>query len=192
MQLFKGKFVKGVIGDNYCLGNDLPQIAFFGRSNAGKSSVINSLIENRNLVKTSKKPGKTRQANFFLINDSFYFIDFPGYGYAKFSIKERNKIIQRIFWYIEKWPKKPRAIFLISDIKVGLTELDLQMIEILNNNNHKIVIVANKADKISKSQQEKQIEYIKKQIPGITVLGYSAKIGKNKEDLINQIINHVN
>ena len=99
MKISKAEFTKGVIGDDYSLKDNLPHVAFFGRSNAGKSSVINSLVGKKNLVKTSKIPGKTREANFFKINDSFYFVDFPGYGYAKRSISERNKMIKRIFWY---------------------------------------------------------------------------------------------
>ncbi len=101
MKIKKAVFVKGVVGDDYGTKGDLPHIAFFGRSNAGKSSLINSLTGEKNLVKVSKLPGKTREANFFRINDAFYLVDFPGYGYAKLSIAERNKIIKRIFRYIK-------------------------------------------------------------------------------------------
>ena len=93
MKISKSEFIKGVIGDDYGMDGDLPHIAFLGRSNAGKSSVINSLVGKKDLVKTSKMPGKTREANFFRINDSFFLVDFPGYGYAKHSVSERNKMI---------------------------------------------------------------------------------------------------
>ncbi len=99
-------------------------------------------------------PGKTREANFFRINNSFYFVDFPGYGYAKRSILERNKIIKRIFWYVEFSNARPKAVFLIIDAKVGLTVLDRDMIKILEANKHQIVIVANKIDKLAKNAVE--------------------------------------
>ena len=86
----------------------------------------------------SKHPGRTREANFFRINDSFYFADFPGYGYAKRSILKRNKMIKRIFWYVEFSNARPEAVFLIIDANVGLTALDRDMIKILEANKHQI------------------------------------------------------
>jgi len=191
MKISKAKFVKGVTGNNYGLKNNLPHIAFFGRSNAGKSSVINSLVNRKNLVKISKKPGKTREANFFLINDSFYFVDFPGYGYAKCSISERNKIIKRIFWYVEFSETRPKAIFLIIDAKVGLTVLDRDMIKILEENKHQIVIIANKIDKLVKDTAEEQLSSIQKEAGNITVLAYSAKTNEGKDELISKITSFV-
>ncbi len=188
IEIKKAEFVKGVVGDDYSLKDNLPHVSFFGRSNAGKSSVINSLVNKKNLVKTSKTPGKTREANFFRINNAFYFADFPGYGYAKRSIKERNKMIKRIFWYIKNSEVKPRAVFLIIDAKVGLTALDYEMIEALRENNHKIIIVANKIDKLKKNDLEKQIESIKNDVPDIPVLAYSAKTKQGKENLLKKIV----
>ena len=172
MKILKAEFAKGVIGDDYSLGDNLPQIAFFGRSNTGKSSVINSLVDRKNLVKTSKIPGKTLEANFFRINNSFYLVDFPGYGYAKHSMKDRNKMIKRIFWYVKHSNVRPKAVFLIIDAKVGLTVLDREMIKILEENKHQIVIVANKIDKLGKMVAEKQLLTIQEEVPRISVLPY--------------------
>ena len=183
----KAEFVKSVVGDDYSLKDNLPHVAFLGRSNAGKSSVINSLINRKNLVKTSSVPGKTTSANFFRINDLFYFVDFPGYGYAKLPAKERNKIIKRIFWYIEKSNVKPKSVLLITDIRVGLTALDHEMIKVLQENNHHIIIVANKSDKLGNLAIEKQISIIKKEYPSIPVFPYSAKTKKGKEELFEKI-----
>jgi len=191
MKIVKAEFVKGVIGDDYSLKHDLSHIAFFGRSNAGKSSVINSLVGRKNLVKTSKMPGKTREANFFRINNSFYFVDFPGYGYAKCPISERNRIIKRIFWYVKFSSARPRAVFLIIDANVGLTALDRDMIEVLKANKHQIIIVANKIDKLAKSAAEKQLFLIQKEARGIPVLGYSAKTNEGKNELIKKIAGFV-
>jgi GTP-binding protein len=187
MKIFKSEFAKGVIGDDYSMKDNLPHIAFLGRSNAGKSSIINSLVGKKNLVKASKIPGKTSEANFFRINDLLYFVDFPGYGYAKRSILERNKMIKRIFWYIEFSNERPKAVFLIIDANVGLTVLDKDMIKILKENKHYIVIVANKIDKLSKGGAEKQTLLIKKDAGNIPVLAYSSKTNEGREELIKKI-----
>ena len=187
MKISKSEFVKGVVGDDYGLEDNLPHVAFFGRSNVGKSSVINSLVGKKNLVKTSKMPGKTREANFFRINDSFYLVDFPGYGYAKCSISERNKMIKRIFWYVEFSNERPRAVFLIIDANVGLTVLDWDMIKILEANKHQIIIVANKIDKLAKGVVEKQLSSIQKEARDIPVLRYSARTNEGKDELIKKI-----
>ena len=191
MKILKAEFIKGVIGDDYSLRDNLPQIAFLGRSNAGKSSVINSLVDKKDLVKVSKTPGKTREANFFRINNSFYFVDFPGYGYAKRSISDRNRMIKRIFWYVERSNINLKAVFLIIDAKVGLTVLDHEMIKILEKNKHQIIIVANKIDKIKKIAAEKQLSSIQKEAPDTFVLPYSAKTKKGKEELIEKIISFI-
>src|SRR4030043_1137272 len=191
MKILKAEFAKGVIGDDYGMKDNLPHIAFFGRSNVGKSSVINSLVGKKDLVKASKTPGKTREANFFRINDSFYFVDFPGYGYAKCSISERNKLTKRIFWYVEHSNVRPKAVFLIIDAKVGLTVLDHEMIKILEENKHQIVIVANKIDKIGKIAAEKQLSSIQKEAPHTFVLPYSAKTKEGKDELIEKIMSFI-
>jgi len=187
MKILKAEFIKGVIGDDYSMRDNFPHIAFFGRSNVGKSSVINSLTGQRYLVKVSKHPGKTREANFFLVDNSFYLVDFPGYGYAKRSIKERNKMIKRIFWYIEHSNVRPKVVMLIIDIKVGLTDLDREMIQILENNKHNIIIVANKIDKLGKVAKEKNISAIKEEVPSILIFPYSAKTKEGGEELIKKI-----
>ena len=192
MKILKAEFAKGVIGDDYSLGDNLSQIAFFGRSNVGKSSVINSLVDRKNLVKVSKSPGKTLEANFFRINNSFYLVDFPGYGYAKHSMKDRNKMIKRIFWYVKHSNVRPKAVFLIIDAKVGLTVLDREMIKVLEENKHQIVIVANKIDKLGKTVAEKQLSSIQKEAPYIFVLPYSAKTKEGKDELIQKIASYEN
>ena len=189
MKILKAEFVRGVIGDNYRTKDNLPCIAFLGRSNVGKSSLINSLVEKKDLAKVGKLPGKTREANLFFINNSFYLIDFPGYGYAKRSIQERNKIIKRIFWYLKSTQNKPDAVFLIIDIKVGLASLDKEMINVLKENGHNVIIVANKIDKLSKKAGEEQISLVKEWVKEIDVLGYSARTNKGKEELIEKITN---
>ena len=130
MKINSAKFVKGIIGSDDILTDGLPQVAFVGRSNVGKSSVINSLAGVEGLVKTGKKPGKTTEINFFLINRQFYFVDLPGYGYAKLSPAEREKTRKRMLWYLTESEARPLVV-LILDIKAGLTEFDGQMLELV-------------------------------------------------------------
>ncbi len=186
------KFIRGVVGDNYTTKDGFPQVAFFGRSNSGKSSVINSLVGEKTLVRVSKTPGETKEANFYLINNAFYFVDFPGYGYAKCSLKMRNKMIKRIFWYIREAGVKPRAVFLITDIKVGLTDLDREMIGELKENNHQIFIIGNKIDKLKKEARERQLLKIKDEVEDISVLLYSAKTKEGIEQFSEKILSLVN
>ncbi len=188
MKKLKATFRRGVVGDSYKTKDNFPQIAFFGRSNSGKSSVINSLVGEKNLVRVSKTPGETKEANFYLVNNAFYFVDFPGYGYAKCSLKMRNRMIKRIFWYIEEADVKPNAIFLITDIKVGLTDLDREMIEKLRQNNHQICIIGNKIDKLKKLAREKQLTAVKNEVDDIPVLLYSAKTKEGIEEFIEKIL----
>jgi GTP-binding protein len=187
MKILKAEFARGVIGGDYSTGDNFVQIAFLGRSNSGKSSVINSLTGKKNLVKSSKVPGKTIEANFFCINDSFYLVDFPGYGFAKRSVADRNRMVKRIFWYLEFSNVKPKAVFLIIDANVGLTKLDWEMIKVIEENKHNIIIIANKIDKLAKTKRVKKILTIIEQAKGIQVLGYSAKTKEGQEELFKKI-----
>ena len=191
MEITKAEFIKGVIGDDYSLGDNLPQVVFLGRSNVGKSSAINSLLNRKDLVRSSKKPGKTREANFFRINDLFYFVDFPGYGYAKCSQKDRDKLIKRILWYIQYAKKKPQVVVLIIDIQVGITLLDNEMIKTLKENKHQVIIVANKADKLNQKNFARKISDIENGTPGFCVFPYSAKTKKGKDKLLSEIFKYL-
>ena len=187
MKILKAKFVKGIVGGDYSTNDSLPQIAFLGRSNSGKSSVINSLSGQKDLVRASKVPGKTIEANFFRMDDLFYLVDFPGYGFAMRSIADRNRMVKRIFWYLEFSNVKPILIFLIIDASVGLTKLDLEMLKIINKNKHRVVIVANKIDKLAKTKRADKIVSIVKEAQNIQVLEYSAKTNEGREVLLNKI-----
>ena len=191
MEITKAEFVKGIIGDDYSLGDNLPQVAFLGRSNVGKSSVINSLVGRKDLVRSSKKPGKTRQANFFCINEMLYLVDFPGYGYAKCSQKERDKLVKRILWYLQYSSVRPNVVVLVIDVKVGVTSLDSEMIKILKKNGHNVVIVANKIDKLNQKDVVKKLSDIKKEASNdMCVFPYSARTRKGKDQLLVEIFKH--
>ena len=191
MEIESAEFVRGVIGDNYMVGDGYPQIAFLGRSNVGKSSVINSLVGRKKLARSSTAPGKTQEANFYLINNSIYFIDFPGYGYAKMSQKKRDKLAKRILWYLQYSPVRPKVVILIVDIQVGITDLDKEMLRILNVYGHKIILVANKIDKLKQQEVVKQHEKIREELSDIDILNYSAKTKKGKRQLLEKISGYI-
>lgn len=129
---------------------DLPTFVFLGRSNVGKSSFINALTSRKNLAYTSSKPGKTIALNFYNIDDTFLFVDVPGYGYAKRQIDDRLKYGEMIEQFLEV-NKNLKICFLIVDIRIGPTEDDILMYEFLKHVEKNIVIIATKADKLSRS-----------------------------------------
>jgi len=129
MKIKTAEFIKGIKGTDEYLESEILQIAFYGRSNAGKSSSINALLGRNSLVKSSSTPGKTKELNLFEINETFFIVDLPGYGYAKISQTEREKLRKLIQWYILDCPIINRVNVLVLDGKVGLTELDEEILQ---------------------------------------------------------------
>lgn len=181
MDILSSRFVMGVTGTNPIVTDGKPQVAFVGRSNVGKSSVINSLVGKKDLVKTGKKPGKTTEINFFSINDEFYFVDLPGYGYASGGGSQMDAIRKMIVWYLSESGARLSAVVLILDIKVGVTDFDSDMLDILRKEQIPYSIVANKADKLTQKEVAAQVAHIKKTSKEGNVLVYSAikKVGRN-------------
>ncbi|MCX6755470.1 MAG: ribosome biogenesis GTP-binding protein YihA/YsxC [Candidatus Nomurabacteria bacterium] len=179
MKITSAKFVKGVVGDDEILGNGIPQIAFIGRSNVGKSSVINSLTGVKDLARTSSFPGRTQEINLFLINTKFYLVDLPGYGYAKMSNAGRDAIAELISSYFFHSTYVQEKVVLIIDAVVGFTDKDLGMLRALEEHDKNIIIVANKIDKLKKSELNKQLKKIGDMTMGHIIIPYSAlkKIG---------------
>jgi len=171
------------------LEDGIPQIAFIGRSNVGKSSVINSLTRQKDLAITSSSPGHTRQINLFLINKSFYLLDLPGYGFAKASHGVREQLFKLIDWYLFKSPHQQKKVVLIIDANIGPTDDDLEMLRTLEDFQKDVVIVANKIDKIKKSKYVDQLQEIQDLAGEHKVIPYSShdKIGRSA--LVNEIFN---
>ena len=143
-QIKTAEFTKGIAGSNSILDSDIPQIAFIGRSNVGKSSVINSITGRKSLVKSSATPGKTREINFFLINKDVYFVDLPGYGFARMSKTLSEKLRKLILWFFTSGEASPKLVVLIIDSRIGPTELDMEMLEVLKDSGHKVLVLANR------------------------------------------------
>ena len=140
--------------------NMLPEIAFAGKSNVGKSSMINALMNRKALARTSSQPGKTQTINFYNINDVFYCVDLPGYGYAKTSIEIRQKWGKMIEKYL-RVSKQLRQVFLLIDIRHKPSENDRLMYEWIIAQGYSPIIIATKLDKINRSQIQKQVKIVR-------------------------------
>lgn len=151
------------VGPKQYPADDLPEIAFAGRSNVGKSSFINTMINRTNLARTSGKPGKTRTINFYIINEKFRLVDLPGYGYAQVSKTEREKWGHIIEEYL-KVRENLKEIVLIVDIRHEPTDQDLMMYDWIRSFGFTGYVVATKADKISKANWQKHVSIIRKKL----------------------------
>ena len=169
--------------------NDLPQIVLVGKSNVGKSSFINTMINRKSLARTSSEPGKTRQINFYNIDDQFYFVDLPGYGYSKMSKQEQEKVGGFIEQYLFNCKNIALIIFLI-DIRHPATANDKLMYDYIIRSGVPFIILANKADKIAPTKVLDTVKTIQKDINPIgdaTMLPFSS-LKKNYSDEVWKII----
>ncbi len=192
MEIKEVKFIKGITGTDPILKSKRPQFAFIGRSNVGKSSLINKLLGQKNLVKTSAQPGKTKEINFFLVNKKIYFVDLPGYGFAKMSQKQREKMRKMILWYFISGEPKINKVILIIDAKAGLKEFDREMIAVLQEYapkyNYDFLIAVNKIDKLSQKKLHKSLTIIKQELKNEKkIVPVSAKTGRGVPKLSETI-----
>ena len=165
--------------------NMQPEVAFAGRSNVGKSSLINGLLNRKSFARTSSQPGKTQTINFYHINDEFYFVDLPGYGYAKVSAELKAKWGKMIERYL-MGSKQLKCVFLLVDIRHEPTANDKQMYEWICANGLRPVIIATKLDKISRGQVKKQTDMIRKSLKataGTTLIPFSAMTKQGAEEI---------
>ncbi|BAC14031.1 ribosome biogenesis GTP-binding protein YihA/YsxC [Oceanobacillus iheyensis] len=164
--------------------DQLPEIALAGRSNVGKSSFINRLINRKNLARTSSKPGKTQTLNFYRINESFYFVDVPGYGYAKVSKKEREKWGRMMEEYFQTRDTL-RAVVLVTDLRHDPTQDDIQMYDFIKYFDLPVIIIGTKLDKITKNKRQKHINRAKQVLEMDETdlfIPFSAEIGEGKDE----------
>lgn len=188
MNIKSAEFIKGIVGPDQLLENKKPKIAFIGRSNVGKSSVINSLVKIKNLARTSSFPGRTQEINIFFINKSFYLVDLPGYGFTKTKIETKETIFELINWYFFVSEYKQKKVILIIDVKIGLTPDDLEMLAALDEHKKDVVILANKIDKLNKTELIKHLEKIQAAVGTHKVIPFSAKKGIGISSLVQEIL----
>lgn len=173
--------------------NIMPEVAFAGKSNVGKSSLINALMNRKSYARTSSQPGKTQTINFYNINEEIFFVDLPGYGYAKIAKSVKEK------WgpFIEKYLRSSeqlKAVFLLIDIRHKPGENDRNMYEWILHNGFAPIIIATKLDKINRSQVAKNIKIIKEGLdvqPGTLVIPFSATTKQGREEIWETISNVV-
>lgn len=171
--------------------NDKPEFAFAGKSNVGKSSLINGLLNRKSLARTSQKPGKTQTINFYNVNEELYFVDLPGYGYA--SVSEAVKVK----WgkMVENYLKKSdclREVLLLIDIRHDPSRNDKDMYDWIVYNGYNPIIIATKADKIKRSQLQKQIKAIKEGLKvkaGTKIIPFSAVSKQGRDEILEVIEN---
>ncbi|MDD5594565.1 MAG: ribosome biogenesis GTP-binding protein YihA/YsxC, partial [Candidatus Margulisbacteria bacterium] len=183
MKITSADFIKGLVGPDALLEDGTPQIALIGRSNVGKSSVINTLANRKALARTSAYPGRTKEINVFFLNRSVYLLDLPGYGFAKASWAVRRQLLDLIDWYLYQSPYEQKAVFLIIDAKVGPTEGDRAMLQGLEEHKKKIVIVANKTDKIKRSEYGARLAEIRAMVGKHKLIPFSSEDKTGLSDL---------
>jgi len=196
MEIKKAEFTLSAPMESMCPQDNKPEFAFIGRSNVGKSSLINMLTNHKKLAKTSATPGKTLLINHFIINNDWYLVDLPGYGFAKRSKKELQKLEQMISGYILQ-RQQLVCLFVLVDVRLEAQKIDLDFIQWLGESSVPFAIVFTKADKLSVGKVNQNVEAYKKvlletweELPRIFVTSSEKKQGRDEVlDYIEEIIN---
>lgn len=165
--------------------NEFPEFAFAGKSNVGKSSLINGLIQRKALARTSSQPGKTQTINFYNVNKNLYFVDLPGYGYAKVSMEIKAKWGKMIERYL-RTSKKLKAVFLLIDIRHEPSANDKEMYEWIRYNGYEPVVITTKLDKIKRSQVQKHLKMIREGLGAgkeTVIIPFSAVSKQGREEI---------
>lgn len=169
--------------------NSLPEIAFAGKSNVGKSSLINAIMNRKSYARVSEKPGKTQTINFYNINEQFYLVDLPGYGYASVSEETKAKWGKMIEKYLHR-SKMLRVVFLLIDIRHDPSANDKLMYEWIKDQGYEPVIIATKLDKINRSQKDKQVKAIRTGLGAgkdTIIMPFSSETKQGREELYDYI-----
>ena len=185
MKIVSTEFVIGAVRHEQLPDDGLPEVALAGRSNVGKSSLINRMIERKNLARTSSQPGKTQQLNFYRVNGVMYFVDFPGYGYAKVSKAQRAKWGRFIEAYI-RGRKQLKLQLLIVDLRHPPTEDDKLMYDWLRHYGIPTCVVATKADKVPRTKRMRHLRVVRETLgldDGVPLVMFSSETGEGRDEL---------
>ena len=189
MNIHNIKFIRSVAALSDCPGDGLPQVAFAGRSNVGKSSVINRLLLRKNFARVGEAPGKTTHINFFLLDEALYLVDLPGYGYAKVPQAEKERWAKLIEGYFAD-PSWITLGVLIVDARHKPTENDITMARFFQNTGKPYLVVANKLDKLKKSEIEPNLALIRETLhldDSVELIPFSAEKGMGRETLLARV-----
>jgi GTP-binding protein len=184
------RFIKSITSIHQIPKPDYPEIIFAGRSNVGKSSLLNCLLSRKKLARISSSPGKTQVINYYLVNEQFYFVDLPGYGYAKLSKKVRNqwpRMIENFF----KGNKRQKLICLLIDSRHSLQSLDKDMITWLEHQCLPFIIVLTKIDKLNQKEFEQQLRKFLAILPEYQIIPFTIRKKKYKQELQNILLSHI-
>jgi len=187
MKITSAEFIKSSFAPEHYPTDGLSEIAFLGRSNVGKSSLLNSLLQRKGLARTSNTPGRTQSINFFLINDSFYFVDLPGYGYARVSKSMRSDWGDMAEQYLSSRPQLALLIQLI-DARHAPTALDIQLNDWIVHNGAPRLIVATKSDKLSSNNLKKSLKVISETLATDDLIAYSSEKGTGRDAVWKRIL----
>ncbi len=178
-----------IVDETHYPQGPLPEVLFVGRSNVGKSSLINSLLGRKNIAYTSQNPGKTQTLNFYLINETFYLVDVPGYGYARVSKTMREQFAQMIEQYLSS-RQNLKHVFVLVDLRHSVSEDDMMMTQYLDYLGIPYTIIATKADKISTNKRPRHMKVLQTELSLDTtteIIPYSAITHENKELILARI-----
>lgn len=193
MNLQKVDFIKSAAQPNAFLNDSLPQIAFSGKSNVGKSSVLNCVLQRKNFARVGQKPGKTVHINYFKVDGKAYFVDLPGYGYAQVAESEKERWGKLMESYFAQAEKITLGVMIV-DARHEPTKLDIVMAELFQSTGCPFVVVANKLDKLKKSEIEPNMERIRltlKLAPETKLIPFSAEKGTGRGELVSEIFHAV-
>lgn len=188
------RFEVSAVGEKQYPNNDIPEVVLVGKSNVGKSSFINTMLNRKNLARTSSEPGKTRQINFYNIDDKFYFVDLPGYGFSKMSKQEQVKVGGFIEHYLSTRKQIALIVFLI-DIRHSPTENDVMMYDFIINTGFPCLILANKTDKIAPTKVDATVKKLQNELnplKDLKFLPFSSEKKIYSEAVWNEIQLHIN
>lgn len=190
MKITQAEFIISAVGPSQYPEDGLPEIALAGRSNVGKSSLINRLIQRRNLARTSSQPGKTQQLNYYRVNDAYYFVDVPGYGFAKVSKTQRQAWGRMIEAYISE-REQIKLVLHIIDLRHPPTKDDIMMYDWLSHYDIPLCVVATKADKLPRSKWASHLKQIRTSLlmrPDHPLIMFSAETGAGRDEVWDAIV----
>jgi len=187
MAIKRAEFIKSYADPQLVPKDGLPQIALLGRSNAGKSSLINSITGVAGLAKTSAAPGLTRLVNVFSIDKQYELVDLPGYGYAKASKTERDRLMELISGFLS-FAHRLTLVVIILDSRLGATPIDKEVIEQVQQSGLPFILIANKADKPSRNELTQVVQSLKQAYPGVPVFAHSTVTGVGRGEMLDTFL----
>ena len=189
MKIDSVKFATSAVRRSQYPEDNKPEFLLVGRSNVGKSSFINTILNKKGLARTSATPGKTQTLNFYLANNAFYLVDVPGYGYASVNHEQQKKMGLMIEEYLEN-RKEMKRVFMLIDFRIKPTDDDILMYQFLKYYDIPVTLILNKVDKVGSSKHDKNLKVIKENIditPGDDIIEFSSVTKKGREEVLNKI-----